>query len=149
MTSLARQHFFNNQVKLDVWKNQMCGKNEDAVISVLESLGYKCGVDFERQHPIGERFVIDIAFVKEQIAIEVDGKSHNNEKQKKKDRKRDSFLRSNNWIPIRIKDEELFGYRGSFIKNIIKLVVEERREQWTNGLLFEIELPNYKDEDYE
>jgi len=130
-------------------KDYISGKNEKKVINVLQNLGYKLNKDFVRQHPIGERFVIDIAFIKEQVAIEVDGDNHNTKKQKLKDKKRDNYLLENNWIPIRIKDKEFFGYNGSFFKSLINEIIKERRIQWNNGKLYEIDIPNYKEEDYE
>lgn len=148
-SKLARILFFQNQVHQEVWKSSMAGENEERVLNVVRGIGYVEGIDFKRQHPIGERFVIDIAFVKEQVAIEVDGDAHNCKKQKRMDDKRDRYLRQNNWIPIRIKDKEFFGYKGSFYKNLIREIVEERRRQWEIGGLFPIDIPNYKDEDYE
>lgn len=147
--SLARIHFFTKIVKKEEWKNSLAGENEKDVIRVLEGIGYVNGVDFERQYPIGERFVIDIAFVKEQVAIEVDGNSHKYTKQKQMDKKRDSYLSSNNWVPIRIYDKDFFGYKRSFYKNLIKEIVEERRKQYEIGTLYHIDIPNYRDEDYE
>lgn len=149
MANAQRINFFSTIVHKKEWKDSMAGKNEEKVISVLEGIGFKCGVDFVRQYPIGERFVIDIAFVNEQIAIEVDGKGHNETKQRKMDEKRDRYLKDNNWIPIRIKDKEFFGFKGSFYKSLIKMIVSERREQWNKGTLYEIDIPNYVDEDYE
>lgn len=148
-TGIQRQRFFNTQVHMSEWKNCMAGKNEDGLIVVLENLGFKSGVDFIRQHPIGERFVIDIAFLNEQIAIEVDGKHHSEKKQERMDKMRDRYLRDIGWIPIRIKDSEFFGYKASFYKSLIKMVVEERRQQWNNGQLYEIDLPNFREEDYD
>ena len=146
--TLSRQRFFDKQVHMAVWKNQMSGKNEKRVINLFESLGYVLDKDFVRQHPIGERFVLDIAFVKEQIAIEVDGKSHSSSKQRRIDDKRDRYLENNNWIILRIKDQELFGYKFSYFKNLAILLIEERRTQWDIGCLYAVDIPNYKPEDY-
>lgn len=96
--------YFDNTVKHKNWQDCMSGKNEDKVLEVLEQMGYKLGIDFFRQYPIGYKFVIDIAFVNEQVAIEIDGDSHERKEQLKLDKKRDEFLRANNWIPLRIKD---------------------------------------------
>jgi len=147
--SLNRIRFFEKIVHLQAWKNNMAGKNEEPVIHILESCGYEIEKDFVRQHPIGERFVMDFAFVKEKIAIEVDGKEHNTNKQRRLDKMRDSYLRSNEWVSIRIKDEELFGEKMSFFKSFIKQVVEERRKQWEVGELFSIDVPYFNQEDYE
>lgn len=148
--SLSRIHFFQKMVHMDEWKNTMAGDNEKPVISILESIGFILGKDFHRQYPIGEKFVMDFAFINEQVSLEVDGENHNTKRQKRLDTKRDKYLRDNNWISIRIKDSDITGtYKKLFYKNLIKDVVEERREQWEKGELFAIEVPNYKDEDYE
>lgn len=147
---LARQHFFDKCVFLEEVRFCMSGKNEEEAIKILEFLGYKIGKDFVRQYPIGERFVMDFAFVKEKIAIEIDGDSHKKKKQRLLDRKRDAYLQNNGWVSIRIQEEDLFGYKGSFYKNLIKLVVKERREQWyRGGILYAIDIPNYVDQDYD
>lgn len=127
----------------------MSGENESRVLMALKGLGYVLGRDFVRQYPMGERFVIDFAFINEQLAIEVDGEKHNEKRQKQWDKKRDSFLEWNNWLIIRIKDKDFFGYKGSFYKSLIKVVVEERREQWEIGKLYPIEIPIYEDGDYD
>lgn len=49
---------------------------------------------------------------------------------------------------LRIKEEWLFGYKGSFYRALIKEIVEERREQWKVGSLFAIDVPNYEESDY-
>ena len=146
--SLARQRFFDKQVHMQVWKDSMAGQNEERTIQILTSLGYVLGKDFVRQHPIGERFVIDIAFVNEQVAIEVDGKSHLEKKQRGYDKKRDKYLRVNDWVAIRIDERDMFGFKGSFYKSLIRDIVEERRAQWEVGVLVEIEIPNYDERDY-
>lgn len=148
-SELARKMFFDRQVKMEVWKDNMSGKNEKKVVNLFELLDYKENVDFFRQYPIGEKFVIDFAFVNEKVAIEADGDSHNSKKQRRLDKARDWFLRANNWVCVRVSDSELFGYKGSFYKSLIKEVVEERREQYNSGRLYEIEIPKYKSENYE
>lgn len=148
-SSLARIHFFTKIVKKEEWKKSMAGKNEDSVIRVILGLGYVENIDFYRQYPIGERFVIDVAFKNEQVAVEVDGENHKRKEQAALDRKRDSYLKDNNWVSIRVKDKEFFGYKGSFYKSLIKQIVEERREQYQKGILYPIEIPRYVNEDYE
>ena len=150
MVISSRQRFFSKQVHQGGWKENMSGANEGRVLEVLESLGFKIGIDFVRQYPIGERFVIDFAFVDLRVAIEVDSDNHNTTKQKQKDEKRDSYLFSNGWVSLRVKDRDFFNsYKMSFYKNLIKEVVLERRKQYENGELYYIEIPNFKDEDYD
>ena len=147
--SIHRIRFFENQVHMDAWKNSMAGENEAPVIKILDAIGYANGVDYVRQHPVGEKFVIDFAFVNEQVALEVDGKSHKAKRQMALDKKRDRYLFANNWVSIRIKDEELFGYKMSFYKNLIKQVVKERREQYVLGTLYPLDFTTFYDQDYE
>lgn len=150
MNSVARINFFGKQVHDPRWKNSMAGKNEDEAIRVIESIGYVMDRDFVRQFPIGERFVMDFAFVHEQISVEVDGADHNARARKLKDKKRDKYLHDNNWISIRITDADLKDtYRKSFFKNVIKEIVEERRQQWTTGHLLNIDVPYYDDKEYD
>jgi len=149
-TTLARIRFFQNQVHTEAWKNSMAGKNEDDAIRIFEALGYVLGSDYVRQHPIGEKFVMDFAFIKEQISIEVDGLDHLSNKQKSKDEKRDKYLRENNWVSVRINDRELNdSYKLSFYKSLIKDIVEERRKQWDSGSLYHIDTPYYNEKDYD
>lgn len=144
----ARQMFFGRQVHMSAWKDSMSGKNELRCIEMLESLGYKLGIDYVRQHPLAEKFVLDFAFVKEQVAIEVDGKNHNTSIQRMKDDKRDRFLTLYEWVPLRFKEEWMFGTRASFCRSLIREVVNERRAQWEAGALSAIDVPRFKDEDY-
>lgn len=146
---LSRQIFFDRQVKMKKWQDSMAGKNEEEAVKILDTLGYKLGEDYVRQYPIGERFVIDFAFVNERIALEIDGDSHLSVKQKKKDKQRDSYLYRNGWIPLRMFDWDLTGYKGSFYKSLIKEIVDERRKQFEGGFLYDIDIPNYKDGDYD
>jgi len=139
---VARERFFTKQVHMQIWKDSMAGENEDKVIEVLEGVGFVKGKDFERQYPIGGRFVIDIAFPNEQVAIEVDGKDHQGKK-RKNDIARDRYMMKNNWIPIRIKDKEFFGYQASFYKSLIKAIVDERRGEYNKGTLMKKDLSDY------
>lgn len=151
MPSLPQQHFFQKQVHMKEWKDSMSGKNEDFAINLLTTLmGYEHGKDFVRQYPVGCRFVIDFAFVNEQVAIEIDGMSHSTKKQRLLDKQRDKFLVENNWVPIRIRDSELkIPSKMRFYKNLIRAVVDERREQWEVGSLYAVEIPDFNKKDYE
>ena len=67
-------------------------------------LGYK----FKRQFSV-DHFVIDFYCSELKLAIELDGGSHLNEEQRKKDIVRQKYLESFQIKFIRIKDEELMG----------------------------------------
>lgn len=147
MVSTHRQQFFDTAVHHPKVKDCMSGQNELNVIEIFNLWGYKLGKDYVRQHPIGDRFVLDFAFVKEKIAIEVDGKGHLVRKQRKLDRKRDNFLYCNNWVVIRIPDQKFFENK-SYYKYLIKEVVDARREQYEGGRLYDLDIRAYNEYDY-
>lgn len=145
-----RQRFFDTSIHHPKVKDCISGKNEDRVLNVLKGMDYVLDVDFVRQYPIGDRFVVDIAFVKEKVAIEVDGIGHEEKRQSKIDKKRDRFFYDNNWVVIRVPDKDFFGSKGSFYKSLIREVVEERRKQYEGGFLGQKdkEIQPYNDNDY-
>lgn len=130
---ISRKKFFDKQVHMNEWKQSMSGDNELEVISVLENLGYKQGTDFVRQHPIGEIGIVDIAFVNEKVAVEVDGGYHQSKKQIAIDRKKDEAYRFFNWAIIRVPHPEFFGRKAQFFKHLIHEVVDFRRQQYLAG----------------
>lgn len=109
------------------WKANIAGKNEEPVMACFDSWGYVLGEDYVRQYPIADMYIVDFAFVPEQIAIEVDGDNHKQEKQRGKDLKRDRYLKFNNWVVIRIPERHFFK-NPSFYRYLIHEVVEERRK---------------------
>jgi len=84
------------------------------------------GYKFRRQYSV-DHFVIDFYCPELRLAIEVDGESHNEPGQQKKDKCRQMYLESFNIKFVRIKDEELMGNpEKAFgkIENAIKLLEE-------------------------
>ena len=148
-SELARARFFDKTVHIPAIKNCISGDNENRVLMVLKTIGYTQNVDFVRQHPIGLRYVLDFAFIPEQVAVEIDGKHHRTKKQRKLDDIRDRFLHSNNWVTVRIQDGDFHGYKASFYKNLIKEIVEDRRGQFNRGTLFPLDFPRFVQSDYE
>ena len=149
MSGVHRYIYFDQIIHLKPIKDCISGKNEKEVIKLLQYLGYKLKKDFVRQYPIGCKYVIDIAFVNEQVSLEVDGKSHLSKKQKNKDKIRDKFLYDNNWVVIRVNEKEFFGGKASFYKYLIKDIVQIRREQYNSGKLYAIDIPDFNIKDYE
>lgn len=143
-TSLHTKIFFDKQVHMKAWKDNMSGENEESCLRAMTFLGYELGKDFVRQHPLACRFVCDFAFVPEQIAIEIDGRSHKEKKQREKDRERDMFLYLNGWVVIRIPDQKFNGKESLFYRYLIKEVVEDRRKQLEGGRLYPIDIPEYE-----
>ena len=148
-SELSRARFFDTTVHNQKVKDCLSGKNEERIILVLESMDYRLGNDFIRQYPIGLRYVLDFAFVNEQVAIEIDGAGHKRKQQRRLDIIRDKFLGSNNWVTIRIQDDEFTGYKASFYKSLIKQIVDERREQFRKGTLYPVDFPRFIESDYE
>jgi len=66
------------------------------------------GFKFKRQYSI-DHFVIDFYCPELKLALELDGGTHTDPKQKEYDKKREKYLEKYNLTFIRIKDEELFG----------------------------------------
>ena len=66
------------------------------------------GHKFRRQYSV-DHFVIDFYCPELKLAVEVDGESHNEPDQQKKDISRQKYLEAFNINFVRIKDAELFG----------------------------------------
>lgn len=145
----ARERFFLGPVHHPKVRATLSGKNEERVIEILQGMEYILDKDFVRQHPIGMRYVLDFAFVPEQVAIEIDGENHLGRKEKRLDKIRDKYLSANNWVTIRIQDNDFFGQKGSFYKSLIKAYVDERREQYTTGVLYPIDFSRFYETDHE
>jgi very-short-patch-repair endonuclease len=82
------------------------------------------GYKFRRQFSV-DHFVIDFYCPELKLAVELDGESHNDPDQKRKDISRQKYLESFNIKFVRIKDEELFGNSEKAfgkIENAIKLL---------------------------
>mgnify|MGYP001077503334 CR=1 FL=1 len=143
-----RQLFFERSLPHENVRKTIAGRNEQKIIECLNSVGYIEGKDYIRQYPFYNRYVLDFAFPREQVCVEVDGPSHDGYKQIIADKKRDDFVRLNNWVVLRIRDK-IFDKRPSFFKSLIKEIVDERFEQYNIGTLYPLELQTYIKEDYE
>lgn len=75
------------------------------------------GWEYGFQHGIYE---YDFAFIKEKIDVEIDGGTHNSEKVKKIDARRDAFSISKGWQVIRFTDKEV---KTNIIECINKLKI--------------------------
>lgn len=128
-TVLARAHFFDKSVHHPKIKSTISGRNEDKIIEILKDLGYELGLDYVRQHPIAATYVVDFAFLHEQVVLEVDGENHRSKKKQKEDDHRDFVIRHKGWVTIRIPEWK-YDRNPSFYKALIKEVVSERREQY-------------------
>lgn len=64
---------------------------------------------FRRQHPIAG-FIPDFVCLEQKLIVEIDGKYHNTEEQKKYDEAREQWLKEHNYRLIRFTNEEVLNY---------------------------------------
>jgi len=65
------------------------------------------GYRFRRQHPI-ENFITDFACVKSKLIIEVDGPTHDAEKDREYDERRTAILNAKGWTVVRYANDAVF-----------------------------------------
>jgi very-short-patch-repair endonuclease len=83
---------------------------------------------FKRQYSV-DHFVIDFYCPELKLAVEIDGASHNDSEQQKKDISRQKYLETFNIKFVRIKDDELTGNPNKAFKkleNTIKLLEKKK-----------------------
>lgn len=76
---------------------------------------------YNREYKIGKYF-IDFAFIDKKIALEIDGRTHDDESVIEKDLRKDCFLKSNGWYVFRIKwfnDGKHYDRLKAFIEQMI------------------------------
>lgn len=59
-------------------------------------------IEFDFQFPTKTGFIIDFAFPREKLAVEVDGPTHYTERGKRKDRFRNWMLRREGWAVLHV-----------------------------------------------
>jgi len=99
----------------------------------------KTGYKFSRQKPIN-RFILDFYCSKLNLAIEIDGESHN--KKKENDILRDKFLSQIGIQTIRFTNEEILSHLNNVRQKILKICsrlacqgeVAEGRRGWTKKI---------------
>ena len=75
------------------------------------------GCKFRRQHPI-HHFIVDFYCHELKLIIEIDGKYHDSEEQKKKDFNRTELLQFQGLSEIRFTNEEIINDMGSVLKKL-------------------------------
>ena len=81
----------------------------------------KFGVNFRRQHIIGE-FVVDFACLAKSLVIEIDGGYHMNSEQHKEDEKRTEWLEKQGFTIIRFTNDEVLNNIDDVIRTIERYV---------------------------
>ncbi|MCK4667640.1 DUF559 domain-containing protein, partial [Candidatus Dependentiae bacterium] len=74
---------------------------------------------FRRQHQIGD-YIVDFYCDELKLIIELDGEIHNEKKQKKKDQKRDKYLKSLGYNVLRFKNKQIFNNIQKVFETISK-----------------------------
>lgn len=73
------------------------------------------------------KYRIDLAFPKELIAIECDGKEwHSTEEQKARDQEKDNYLKEMGWQVVRITGSEIYRRADDIVKTIIGIPMPKR-----------------------
>ncbi len=85
--------------------------------------GKQLGKKFRRQHIIGD-FIVDFVCLDHQLIIEIDGKYHETDEQKKADELRDDFLKELGYRTLRFSNEEIIHTPDNVI-NTIKTAMSE------------------------
>jgi very-short-patch-repair endonuclease len=75
------------------------------------------GYKFRRQHPL-HKFIVDFYCHELKLIIEIDGKYHDSEEQKKKDLNRTELLKFQGLSEIRFTNEEVINNIGSVLKKL-------------------------------
>ena len=87
----------------------------------------KLGVNFRRQHSIGE-FIVDFVCLQEKLVIEVDGGYHNEQEQKEYDEVRTVYLGFFGYRVIRFTNEEVIHELNAVLKKIHENLTLENTE---------------------
>jgi very-short-patch-repair endonuclease len=86
-------------------------------------------IKFRRQHPVGP-FIVDFYCHAAQLVIEVDGEVNELEVVRKRDKRREEYLRQQGLTIIRFTNEEVIAELGRVLDDIERLVKSlSRRER--------------------
>jgi very-short-patch-repair endonuclease len=101
-----KYHQYRSSLKSFARENRNNYTKSELLVWNMMLKGRRMGHKFTRQKPIGN-YIIDFYCAELQIAIEIDGASH--ELKTKQDRKRDDYLMGLGILTIRYTDESVLG----------------------------------------
>jgi very-short-patch-repair endonuclease len=81
------------------------------------------GARFRRQAPIG-RYIADFAWLAGRIVIEVDGYTHDTVSAQARDRAKDAFLKSQGFVVLRIRDDDVIANSMGAFSSIERAIYE-------------------------
>ncbi len=93
--------------------------------SILKDSGFD---DVEWNYPVLGKFILDFAWPKQMVAVEIDEPYHGEISQKIRDEKRDQVLRLSGWRVFRINFPDYAGLDET-LKEINRLVFEDRQKR--------------------
>jgi adenine-specific DNA-methyltransferase len=83
--------------------------------------GKQLGVKIRRQAPIG-RYIVDFLCEERKMIIELDGGQHYEPEGRRKDEKRDAYLRQNGYDILRIDNLDMLKYPDEILMQIESLL---------------------------
>jgi very-short-patch-repair endonuclease len=75
------------------------------------------GWQFRRQHPVG-LYILDFACVRARLGIEVDGATHAEDSEIRRDRNRDAALKAQGWDVLRVQNEDVYKHLDGVLDQI-------------------------------
>lgn len=104
------------------WNNEHSWP-EKWFISVLENeLGQKENIDYLTEMPFN-KYSLDFAWPDKKLCIEIDGKQHQEEIQKKRDFEKDKLLNENGWTIFRIIWKDCYSVPKKYIEQAKALIM--------------------------
>jgi very-short-patch-repair endonuclease len=98
---------------------------ENQVAFLLHRFGFGPGV-IAQQHRIG-RYRVDFAHIERTIVIEADGWHHRSPEGAARDAERDSWLRANGWLVLRVDDRH---GQEALVEQVARLARLLREHDW-------------------
>lgn len=109
------QVFKNTETKKQLRKEELQSSTERRLLKAMQDIG----LSPEAQYNI-ELMIVDFAFPKLKIAIEIDGEYHRAEPQRDKDKRRDFVLADKGWIIWRFDAGEVYSNPKRIAIKILK-----------------------------
>jgi very-short-patch-repair endonuclease len=81
--------------------------------------GSQTGFYFRRQTPIGD-YVVDFVCLKERFIVEVDGGQHHTDQGRRKDKRRETFLRSRGFRLVRFSNIDVLKNEDGVLEKIVE-----------------------------
>ncbi|MFN3910972.1 endonuclease domain-containing protein [Hyphomonas sp.] len=75
------------------------------------------GWQFRRQHPV-DRYILDFACVKARLGVEVDGATHAEDSEIRRDTFRDEVLKAKGWDVLRVQNEDIYRFLAGVLDQI-------------------------------